>query len=114
MNINPEVMKALAGHPLYECVNRATGRSTALVLRGLVAALSHPGTPVYVQDHHGGHKPSRMVADNLLHLARGITAVWVAQWFRLDVVCNDGAHFLCITNTHIQPLTKPTSEIYVS
>lgn len=57
---NPKILHSVlvAGQPIENAANRATGRSTAQALRAITTAMLHPGQAVWVIDHHrsAGHK----------------------------------------------------------
>jgi hypothetical protein len=53
----------MAEYTPYPDTRRRTGRTTVLALEYTAKALSHPGTPVRVHDHHDGPHADR----HLLH-----------------------------------------------
>lgn len=56
------------GYPVSQLIDRATGRSTALALKLVVAAIENPGKELTVEDHH----PTRYSHESVLKKAREI------------------------------------------
>jgi hypothetical protein len=77
MLVNRLVMQRMLqeGMPLAQGVNRATGRTTAIILHSIAQAINDPGEWVRVTDHEHGHNDTTCGRAELAHRIRHVIAI---------------------------------------